>query len=179
MMTPAKVIEVPGQPHTFGLATARSMLRKLEWEVAEVERQDPFTAFRAFNTAVTAWHLVDWVWSDLARSSNGRGGKAQRAFQDRCRTACPGLKLCEAITNASKHSGSDRGERAGSCTTLIADVVYAKCGAAVCGEPLSTWTWRLIIRDGEHEYAAADVFDRILVFWRALIERELPKAILA
>jgi hypothetical protein len=59
-------------------------------------------------------------------------------------------------------------------TKAFADVVRAKCGEAVCGDPMATWTWRLIISDGEQEHAAAEVFARTLVFWRDLIDRELP-----
>ncbi len=65
MVTPDETVEVPGQPHTFALASARDMLRKLEWEVAELARPDFYTVYRAFNTAVTAWHLTEWVWREL------------------------------------------------------------------------------------------------------------------
>jgi hypothetical protein len=175
MRAPDEIVEVPGQPHTFGLANARDMLRKLEWEVAEIERHDSFTAYRAFNAAVTAWHLVDWVWRDLVGSGQRRPSDTKDAFQRRCEAVCPELKLCGLIANASKHGGHDRRRSAGAMSTvLLADVVRAKAGAMRAGDPLATWTWRLIIRDGEQERTAADVFARTLPFWRELIDRELP-----
>ena len=62
--------EPPGQ--VFMLATPAHMLTKLHWEIyslrkALTEKPEHIghthaPAYCAFNCAVTAWHLADWVW---------------------------------------------------------------------------------------------------------------------
>ena len=61
-----------GKPATYGLETFRDVLEKLEWEQNELkaafeqEPKDPTKLYyRAFNAAVTAWQLADWVWKDM------------------------------------------------------------------------------------------------------------------
>jgi hypothetical protein len=175
-MEPDELVEVPGSPHTFALAGARQMLRKLEWEMSELARPDAFTVFRAFNVAVTAWHLVDWTWHDLPDHRRSAWKGEFKRFRACCETQCPSVRLCGFVADASKHDGPDRNRRDQPVVTLSsADVMRAKCGVARCGDPLSTWTWRLIIRDDRHEYAAADVFSRALEFWREIIEREITE----
>jgi hypothetical protein len=147
------------------------MLRKLEWETHEFQQPDIYATFRAFNVAVTAWHLADWVWRELPPASRSRIGSSKKDFE----RFCPDLSLCRLIANGSKHG--DRGRRhfnVGTSTKALADVLRSRCGEAVCGRPIATWTWRLTISDGEQEHAAAEVFARVLMFWRDLIDRELP-----
>lgn len=176
-MQPDEVVDVPGRPHTFGLAGARQMLRKLEWEMAGFGRNDIDRAFWAFNVAVTAWHLGEWVWHDLPASIRSHWNGDERAFYGWCRHECPELGLCGLITNASKHGNPAwTAAREDVVTVSLADVVHAKAGLMHCGDPLSTWTWRLIIRDGGRERAAEDVFAKVLEFWRRCIEREILAA---
>lgn len=176
MFRPDEVVEVHGQPQTFGVAGVRQMLRKLEWEMKGFGRDDIDRAFWTFNVAVTAWHLVDWAWHDLPDDRRVPRGK----FRERCMNECPDLRLCGLIANSSKHGKRDPNRRRSGdelvVTVLLADVVHAKCGIATCGDPISTWTWRLFIRDGEHEHVAGDVFTRVLEFWQGFIEREIPES---
>jgi hypothetical protein len=175
-MTEDGEIEVPGQPHTFGLASARNMFRKLEWEVAELVRPDIYTVYRAFNVAVTAWHLVEWVWADLPFGRRLVWQNHPPAFRENCGKECPDLLLCGLVAEASKHRARDsrRVKPEGIVTIALADVVHTKAGSAKCGDPLATWTWRLIIREREREHTAIEVFARVLDFWREFIGRELP-----
>ncbi len=176
-MQPDEVVEVPGQPHTFGLAGARQMLSKLEWEVRGFGRNDIDRAFWAFNAAVTAWHLAEWVWPELPAATRARWKNDEGAFYRWCRQECRELELCGLITNGSKHRDY-RPQRAQEHVTMVAfaDVVHWKWGISGCWDPLSTWTWRLLIRDGERERPAEDVFSQVLEFWRGCIEREILAA---
>lgn len=173
-MQPDEIVTVPGPPHTFGLPDARSLLRKLEWELGELGLADTHTHYRAFNVAVTAWHLIDWVWQELPPSRRAVWRDDRRSFRDACEQECPDLALCGMIAEASKHRIRDRPVRKGVATFAFADVVHAKCGEARADDPLSTWTWRLVIRDGEHERSAADVFSRVLAYWQSVITPEFP-----
>ena len=60
---------------------------------------------------------------------------------------------------------------------LLANVVHAKFDLMMFGNPRSTWTWCLLIRNGESDHAAKEVFARVLEFRREFIEREIRKAV--
>jgi hypothetical protein len=66
--------DLPEPPHqVFMLATPAHMLTKLHWEIYSLRKalsEKPehighthAPAYCAFNCAVTAWHLADWVWN--------------------------------------------------------------------------------------------------------------------
>jgi hypothetical protein len=70
-------LPMPPEPpdKVFGLAAPHHMLMKLKWEIfklrsvvaepcrpgAEIE-----PGYHAFNCAVTAWHMTDWVWQSAS-----------------------------------------------------------------------------------------------------------------
>jgi len=49
---------------TFGIKTSHDMLRKLHWELGQLEKTEDLdhqtAAYHCFNAAVTAWHLYEW-----------------------------------------------------------------------------------------------------------------------
>ena len=57
------------QPKVFRLSTPMHLLDKLRWEIAGFQRslrsksiyRELHPAYHAFNCAVTAWHMTDWV----------------------------------------------------------------------------------------------------------------------
>jgi hypothetical protein len=57
---------LPGVPQTFAVENAQDMSEKLWWEI-EAYRDEPDLQpklWRAFNCAVTAWHISDWLWKE-------------------------------------------------------------------------------------------------------------------
>jgi hypothetical protein len=93
---------------TFELHDSRDMLEKLQWELDNLflrQRHDiKVCQYHAFNCAVTAWHVTDWLWHDM--SSALRSALQLNRFEDFqayvCK-ACPALNLCRQIANGSKH----------------------------------------------------------------------------
>jgi hypothetical protein len=66
-------LPIPPEPpdKVFGLAMPHHMLMKLRWEVWQLRsvlakpcQPDAVVepAYHAFNCAVTAWHVTDWIW---------------------------------------------------------------------------------------------------------------------
>jgi hypothetical protein len=114
-----------GPSSVFALATPQHMLAKLAWEIRQLgESLAPndadfvwplVPAYHAYNSAVTAWHLVDWIWctadqklrAQLAEKfhfdipSSARKGLAR--FSDSIARDCRALHLCRIIANGSKH----------------------------------------------------------------------------
>lgn len=102
----------------FGLHDSRDILKKLTWEMnnmCECARHDiESRQYHAFNCAVTAWHLTDWLWHDmqgmseeskyLVQKTIGKKSlKSIECFQSYVRTACYALCLSYEIANGSKH----------------------------------------------------------------------------
>jgi hypothetical protein len=63
---------LPGREQTFALENCRDLLSKLEREIERYRaiRTEKVAAAAdltdlAFNIAVTAWHLCDWVFADM------------------------------------------------------------------------------------------------------------------
>ncbi len=54
----------------------------------------------AINCAMTAWHLVDWIYHEYADKSRYSSiGK----YQAEMKSKCPSLQIMQDITNGSKH----------------------------------------------------------------------------
>jgi hypothetical protein len=80
-----------------------------------IERHDVMgRAYTAFNCAVTAWHMTDWVWAELDQNQwkevqefAGTGCKLvatnPKPLQEYVRRSSHALKLCELLANGSKH----------------------------------------------------------------------------
>ena len=109
----------------FGLATPQHMLMKLGWEIAGLRsalsvpiKPGAEPAYHAFNCAVTAWHMTDWIWqsataddrvevlSKLAAPATGKSnfGAFTQALTQRHRV----LHICRQIATGSKHKIVER-----------------------------------------------------------------------
>jgi hypothetical protein len=93
---------------SFELRDSRDILEKLHWELNNLffrQRHDiKACQYHAFNCAVTAWHVTDWLWQDMSPAlKSDLHVKSCKAFQDYVRNACPALNLCHEIANGSKH----------------------------------------------------------------------------
>src|SRR5579875_1181810 len=96
----------------FGLNSCRDMRDKLE---REIERMAQATDRDAMNAAVTAWHLVEWIWDDTQHTPGLRERLAHEAgcapirqfgkedFKAYARECCPDLAYCRIVANNTKH----------------------------------------------------------------------------
>jgi hypothetical protein len=105
----------PKAQKAFALRDSRDMLGKLRWELNNLffrQRHDIAACqYHAFNCAVTAWHVTDWIWRDISsdpqlriRLRDAMPMKSLDAFQGYARKNCPALKHCHRIANGSKHT---------------------------------------------------------------------------
>jgi hypothetical protein len=114
----------PPISNVFLLATPADMYWKLSWELTELgtamasdrnrfPRQS--AAYHAFNCAVTAWHMADWIWQAAGAEQRlwlsnkyqfslvNDERKSLSRFYDSIASACPELHVCRQIANGSKH----------------------------------------------------------------------------
>src|ERR1700677_1002114 len=98
----------------LGLESPRDLLAKLDWEIVQlghVTADQTVASYRAFNCAVTAWSITDWVWysapNDLRErfrrespKPQARGGEPLASL---LRQQCRELAICQQLANGSKH----------------------------------------------------------------------------
>jgi len=102
----------------FALNGCRDLLEKLRYETGRLNTTERFDVmgrgYIAFNCAVTAWHMTDWVWAELdpiqrekiqalAGTTCELEATNPKPLQAYARRESPALKLCELLANGSKH----------------------------------------------------------------------------
>jgi hypothetical protein len=106
-------------PRTLEFRTAADFLEKLDREIARVRgaSQTADVIDHATNAAMTAWHLVDWVWHDIDKDKAadpfrllakiaGKPVRSLQEFQTFVRAASSDVCYCESIAVSTKHFGS-------------------------------------------------------------------------
>jgi hypothetical protein len=157
---------LPGVPQTFAVENAQDRSEKLWWEI-EAYRDEPDLQpklWRAFNCAVTAWHISDWLWKERRDAGLDVGDllKFQNTMQNRSRE----LRLCKHIATASKHRGVDRRR-----DPTIRVIVRSKdtAGGTSSAEIDHSQHWEIMISDQSGESDALEVFFKAQQFWDAEI----------
>ncbi|KAB1086175.1 hypothetical protein F4V91_06840 [Neorhizobium galegae] len=111
---------------TFGLRTPTDLYRKL---VHDIERLDtaPYSAplsYAAYDCAVTATHIADWVVHTVGSAQHLRltgkttgHNEAMKGFGQTNAKRLPALEFCRQIANAVKHVKVTRGPTMDNMTT--------------------------------------------------------------
>lgn len=172
-------------PKVFALATPGHLLAKLHWEVKGLRRSTGrraelgahlVAAYHAFNCAVTAWHMVDWVW--MSCDENGRAELAAAmdmprrdlgAFQHAVRRD-RALNCCRDIATGSKHKNVDRRPDPDVRAALEWSVEHATVESPV-DEPLARYRANLVVHDRSGARPAVEVFEEALEYWTRFCER--------
>jgi hypothetical protein len=173
--------------HVFLLATPVHMLTKLHWEIYSLrkalsEKPEHIThthiaAYCAFNCAVTAWHLADWVWkassedrrADILRSlsvsATGCDKKDFSNFQTALRRRRRALHVCRQLATGSKHMTVTKYPDPNVRADTRSETEYARAGEMRIGDPLVVHRYRLVVSDKGVERAAVDVFADAFQYW--------------
>ena len=150
----------------FELRNAGDILEKLRWELNNLfrrQRHDVIVCqYHAFNCAVTAWHVTDWLWQDLPSElraeielAAGVPIKCLGDFQNYVRLQCSALNLCYEISRGAKHCIVDRNPDS-TISTRISD-----------GEEYDYGNPIIVASDGQH--LADQVFHEALCWFQAFI----------
>ena len=183
--------DVPVSPDkVFMLATPAHMLQKFHWEIAQLKkmlREKPeklgyvhAPSYCAFNCAVTAWHIADWVWQSphahhedlLSRFGLAVTVDDKRnfsAFQNGIRQKSRAIHICRQLATGSKHmTVSNHAD-----PTVKADMRFetksATFGEAKYGDPFAVSLYHLIVTDNEEERSAVDVFEQAYKDWQRFL----------
>src|SRR5260370_18119426 len=96
--------------YSFEIVSARDLYCKLEREHAKYQAS-PTDSDLAWNCAVTAWHLREWVWKERLSTAVGEDvklfgvsfGAKLAAYRTELNRRCPKYKLLRDVCNGSKH----------------------------------------------------------------------------
>ena len=164
--------------YTYELRKPKDLLGKLERELHRLGKGKIWASDHAYNFAVTAWHMTDWVWQHERTKSPGNtrsfGFSSVATFQNFITRDCRDLDICSDLANGSKHFEVERRDRAVIDTdvslgpSFVLDVSRLDIDA-LGGPPIL----KVRLADGSSK-RAEDVFKGAVSYWfRFFREHEL------
>jgi hypothetical protein len=161
----------PGEPQVFAIRNSRDMLAKLRWEIDELRKETGYpVVYRAFNCAITAWSLADWLWEEIGESDQISFGNNTK-FGAHCKSNSSALEICESLANSGKHRKRRKKQFNASIEVKTsAEVKRLRFGDRF-GQPFATWKWEATVLHHKKEEKAVDVFERAYADWIQLIDK--------
>ncbi len=184
------MVEQPKQsgiPNVFGMDHPQHMFTKLAWELNALmnsmsvwkdNEAAPEPLFHAFNTAITAWHVTDWLWQYSPELRAKLATKFQfvfeetptgikrglEKFQDAVIPHCDALGVCREIATGSKHMRKNKVD-----PNIKAQAVWAKAidGAGFAKPGDLVMSLRVTHKDKETDAELA--FIEAAGFWEKLM----------
>jgi hypothetical protein len=150
-----------GELQKFSFETSVDVIWKLYWEIERLNHATPHDIIDmkcfAFNAAVTAWQLTDWIFEDMSDEQRRQFGISKLSdLQKMAREQCRALHLCRQIATASKHRVVKMKHYDDSVSTRID---FDRTDAY-------QWPkWGLMIIDGDKSYPAIAVFEEARLYW--------------
>ncbi|RJF70203.1 hypothetical protein [Rhodopseudomonas palustris] len=173
--------------NVFGMNHPQQMYVKLGWELNALMRSmsvwkdneaAPEALFHAFNTAITAWHISDWLWQYQPDARSRIATKFEfvfeetptgikrglERFQDAVVLHCDELRVCREVATGSKHmrkTKTDPNIKAQAVWSKVVDPAgFAKPGDLVMS---------LRIKNKDKETDAELAFIEVFSFWERLM----------
>lgn len=169
---------------SFGLVKPVHLFHKLSWEIVQLEQHlqkpmpieplgFPLAAYMAFNVAVTAYHLCEWVWGSWSEEERKKFFKTEEPkclpkkqdeeFRRAMMKSCKALKVCQQLANSSKHLNY----RSRDPSIKFKNNPYARFRESpLQSKPvLISLGYNMLIHDGTKSRQAIDVFREVHTFW--------------
>lgn len=128
---------------------------------------DPLSSRHAINFAMTAWHIAEWAWAQHLKDNPkeqselyGTTFKDLKSYRSHLVSACPDLKIVQAICNGSKHV-----DTVSRITRTFKKTPFRKGAKKFLGVEI----------DGQ-EQDFADIATRVYRFWKSKIMPKYAKA---
>jgi hypothetical protein len=169
----------------FVLSTPADMVAKLEWEIEnytstmfhQMKQPEAFRSagYQAFNCAVTAWHLADWIWAyadeSIKRSLaeryhfkiKNRDRDNRNQFLEAVAAASRDIHICRYIANSSNHLKLDKVEDRG----FRGQIGYGRFPSDDKGKAVEVFGF-LIVDKGE-TILIERIFSRAFEYWKQLL----------
>ncbi|EIK67186.1 hypothetical protein PseBG33_2645 [Pseudomonas synxantha BG33R] len=143
----------------FGARCLDDMVWKLAWEIRNLEREENSTTgpyqnekeaeFAAFNCAISAWHILDWVWRTCNQEQKAKISPdgTFKSFKTAMAAECRSLLICQTLCNSTKHASPGRDLR-----------LRCLCRFVLVDPDSNKMKFNLIVEAGGEEHLALDVF---------------------
>ncbi|QOY74010.1 hypothetical protein [Pseudomonas sp. OST1909] len=143
----------------FGARCLDDMVWKLAWEIRNLEREENSTTgpyqnekeaeFAAFNCAISAWHILDWVWRTCNQEQKAKISPdgTFKSFKAAMAAECRSLLICQTLCNSTKHASPGRDLR-----------LRCLCRFVLVDPDSNKMKFNLIVEAGGEEHLALDVF---------------------
>ncbi len=160
-------------PQTFDLESCWDLIDKLVYELDQtnamletsgIDRQD--LAYRAFNHAVTAWHIWDWLKRDLESEPRAKARLAdflelpeydeKRVLDHLMKAERGAIGVCRVIANASKHGSVSPHPVVARVSVVAVDSENSVTNGA---------SWELTLEVDGESHAALTIFEIALAEW--------------
>lgn len=163
----------------LGLENPVDLLSKLQWEVDQLGvpvDQEAVASYRAFNCAVTAWSICDWVWNAAAPDLRERfraespnpNANGSEPLASLLRKQSRELAICQQLANGSKHFILDRHNDAIVSSYRSASVSFYLSDD---GKGHSVPTYGVFIEDSDRTYSDLGLFSRARDYWHDFFKR--------
>ena len=127
----------------FYIKTPEQLMIKLDWEIDNLKnairdqddraRNIDTASYHAFNAAVSAWHIADWMWNSLSREKQAvlamqMGFKftddkySIKEFQNALVQKSQAIAICSDVANGSKHLDTHKNSRVNAKVDLQSKV---------------------------------------------------------
>jgi len=179
---------------SFDIDGCRTMYRKLEHEFGLCRSNDrEHLSGHLVNFAMTAYHLIEWVWEDLEHQPATKNKVAaalgiptnqftKNAFVVHVMHACPGMEVCQAIANGTKHVEYDGPRKVRQVETFVSsgpshieagvtdaeNVVLIPRATTPMEMTVFSGTPKVIV-DGVKSGDVREIFDQVLQWWTDFI----------
>jgi hypothetical protein len=165
----------------LGLEHPRDLLAKLDWELDQynnpVQNIESLSSYRAFNCAVTAWSICDWVWNSggeevraaVRAASPNADAKGSEILAALLRSECRELAICQQLANGAKHFRRDRHNDPDVASQRLPGVALyiSKDGSDSRVVP----NVGVFIQDGSITYSDIGLFSRARDYWQEFFKR--------
>jgi hypothetical protein len=150
---------------TFDFEHCVDLIWKLYWEIVRLQEATPHNPIDmkcfAFNAAVTAWQLTDWVFEDMTPSQRAQHKVVSLGdFQNLVRQQCRPLHLCRQIATASKHRIVTKHPDPGVSASVV----------VVPSAPGQLGSFEIVINDGGTTHPALDILEEARLYWYKFID---------
>ena len=156
---------------SFRITSPADFLAKLKLERESLE-SDLTSSRHAINAAMTAWHLLEWVWGGAIQDDNatrlrlGAASKDFPTFRQFVLDKCPAMETMRCIGEGSKHFGGTAG------TGVIETREHG--GAFSSGFSKAFDISRLEVQKSDRTTAYFDLeLDAVIQFWEDFFSRYL------
>ena len=175
----------------FLLREPRDLLAKLDREfdrfceaTSHLSKNHRCQSDFAFNFAITAWHLTEWIWkSHEAKSPDQSVRFGARTFQEFRKVilgGCPELRICRDLANGAKHFRLDRSNESTSVRGSAAQVIHnsgifrsisQSIMRPIMRPVVGRYQERLVVvLSSGQQIPAAFVFEKTLQYWKRFFE---------